>query len=246
MNTYRRLDELSLNAWAAPHVVLLDGWVLRYANGYTKRANSVNALYGGQMPLGDKIKQCEMFYGGKGLPTVFRLANFSQPEGLDGVLAAQGYEQADLTNVQTLKLGAYDGVGILPAFSPQPPLNKWMFHYQHLSGQDDVARGKHEALLGQGLMPAFYTTLSQNNQVVSCGALVLEGGYAGIFDIITHPNHRNQGHARQLVQHMLTLAQTHNSHTAYLQVMTANKPANHLYETMGFKTIYQYWYQIKR
>ena len=35
------LEELSINAWAPLKSMNYDGWVIRMANGYTKRANSI-------------------------------------------------------------------------------------------------------------------------------------------------------------------------------------------------------------
>jgi hypothetical protein len=51
----RRIEEVSLNAWPAIQQVLLDGWVLRFSRGYTKRADLVNALYSTRLELGEKI-----------------------------------------------------------------------------------------------------------------------------------------------------------------------------------------------
>ena len=41
----RRIEELALNACPALRTLLLDGWVARFANDYTRQANSVNSLY---------------------------------------------------------------------------------------------------------------------------------------------------------------------------------------------------------
>ena len=38
------LEHLAFNAWPALRVVVQGNWLLRFADGYTKRANSINAL----------------------------------------------------------------------------------------------------------------------------------------------------------------------------------------------------------
>lgn len=39
------IAEISLNAWCSLQQNLDDGWILRFADGYTKRVNSVNPIY---------------------------------------------------------------------------------------------------------------------------------------------------------------------------------------------------------
>ena len=94
MQFARRVEESGLNSWPALQQVLLDGWLLRFSGGYTKRANSVNALYDSHMDAEEKIRMCEVRYRERGLPAVFRITPFAVPSDLDRVLA--GRDEAKL------------------------------------------------------------------------------------------------------------------------------------------------------
>ena len=82
------IEELSLNAWASLQTVLYDGWVLRFANGYTKRANSVNPIHPSSLDIEEKIRFCENHYQDRNLPVVFKLTPTVYPSDLDEKLAA--------------------------------------------------------------------------------------------------------------------------------------------------------------
>ena len=58
----RRIEEVSLNSWPALQQILFDGWILRFSEGYTKRANSVNPLFASSMDVGEKVDTCERLY----------------------------------------------------------------------------------------------------------------------------------------------------------------------------------------
>src|SRR5260221_12454053 len=100
----RFIEELSLNALPSQQTVYYDGWIVRFANGYTRRANSVNPLYPSTIPLEEKIEYCEALYGSKGQSTIFKLTSAVQPESLPEFLSRRGYIQDALTSVQTASL----------------------------------------------------------------------------------------------------------------------------------------------
>src|SRR6478672_4265852 len=98
------LEERALNAWPALQTVHYDGWVLRFAAGYTRRANSVQPLYPGALPPAEKIAYCAAVYAGRGQPPIYKLTPAAQPAVLDQALADLGYRQEALTSVQTCAL----------------------------------------------------------------------------------------------------------------------------------------------
>ncbi len=104
--TLRALEEAALNAWPALQQILVDGWLVRFANGYTKRANSVNPLYESTQPVEAKIECCLALFQAQKLPPVFRLTPLAQPDDLDDRLARLGFSEQSRTSVQTLDLAA--------------------------------------------------------------------------------------------------------------------------------------------
>src|ERR1700758_2845407 len=82
-----RVEETCLNAWPALQEVLLDGWLLRFSQGLTRRANSAN-------PLGPGVRaapqDCQTLYRRQGLPTIFRVLSLIDPV-VDEKLEALGY-----------------------------------------------------------------------------------------------------------------------------------------------------------
>ena len=98
----RFLEELTFNALPALHTTFYDGWVLRFAAGYTRRANSVSALYPGYLAPEAKLAICETAYARAGLPTTFKLTSTPDHDALDDILDAHGYVYASGASVQTL------------------------------------------------------------------------------------------------------------------------------------------------
>src|SRR6202043_2459949 len=81
------VEEACLNAWPALREVLLDGWLLRFSEGLTRRANSANPL----RPVSHAhLRACAGLFRGLGLPPIFRGLSLIDPL-VDERLAEAGY-----------------------------------------------------------------------------------------------------------------------------------------------------------
>ena len=84
-----------------------------------------------------------------------------------------------------------------------------------------------------------------DNKTVGCGYGAVEKGYVGIFDIIVDKTHRGNGYGQDIMDGILSTAAHENIENAYLSVVVGNVPAENLYQKIGFKEIYRYWYRKK-
>ncbi|MDY7075430.1 MAG: GNAT family N-acetyltransferase [Chloroflexota bacterium] len=240
----RRIEEVSLNSWPALQQILFDGWILRFSEGYTKRANSVNPLFASSMDVDEKINTCERLYAERGLPTVFRLTPFSSPAGLDGVLEGRNYQKVAPTSV--LRLDLNDRI-VRPSPAAElrhERLDDWLDVFCRFGESSVDKHQTHKRILQAIPGKRFLASLVDSGQVVACGLGVLENGYLGLFDLITDPQRRNEGYGTQLVSSLLGLAQEEGCLHAYLQVVNRNAPARRLYAKLGFQEVYPYWYRV--
>ena len=241
----RQIEELSLNAWAANQTVALDGWILRFTNGYTRRANCVIPLYPGNQPLTEKISSCEDLYTSKNLPVIFKMTSASQPADLDGELANRGYIFDAETSVQALSLASNNF-----QFSPEVDLRDrpdetWFENLYRMAAITEKNRPTLQKIFSNIIPTQCYASIRSGDQIIACGLGVMQSGYIGLFDIITDPHYRNQGCAHKLIQSLLAWGQSQQTGFAYLQVMLNNLPALGLYQSLGFIEKYRYWYRVK-
>ncbi|MFC4099845.1 GNAT family N-acetyltransferase [Paenibacillus xanthanilyticus] len=236
------IEELSLNNWPALSTVLYDGWVLRFAEGYTKRANSVSPLYSGKCELSPKIDVCERIYRDNELQPVFKLTA-SAPDGLDRLLSDRGYEQVDITSVQTLELARLRDP--LPSeFSIETqPSEDWIADFCRLNGSALHHQPVMTRMLGKIRTTAGFIRLYEEGKAVACGFGVIERGYIGLYDIVTDPSCRNRGYAEQMILRLLHWGRHEGARSSYLAVVLNNAPARRLYAKLGYREAYRYWYR---
>ncbi|RJE89842.1 GNAT family N-acetyltransferase [Paenibacillus sp. 1011MAR3C5] len=238
---------MSLNGWPALQTVLYDGWLLRFADGYTKRSNSVQPIYGYSGNLDERIRHCEELYRAQGQPTVFKITPFVEPTHLDARLEELGYERIDHTQVKTASIVdlpvSHQGEG----FQCWTELtDEWLDTLARLQGLSDRQKETTRRMLaGQPLQKAF-GLYKRGGSPVAAGLIVLEDGCAGLYDIVTDARERGRGYGEGLTRGLLEWARGQGIRMAYLLVVKNNAAANRLYGKFGFKTRYEYWYRVKK
>lgn len=247
----RQIEEASLNAWPALQQILYDGWIFRFSEGYTKRANSVNSLCESKLKTESKVQFAEACYGKRCLPTIFRLTPFSRPSALDAYLAERGYELQDPTQVMVLDLA---NPGVSPELAAREAkgtlclveLDEWVRFSAELQNEPPTSRRVHQAILHAIPGETMPYVLRSGGTPVACAFGVAEQDRLGLFDVFVAPTCRNQGWGTALAGHILDRAKQDGLHWAYLQVTEGNEPAQRLYRKMGFRQLYRYWYRIRR
>ncbi|MBG0812707.1 N-acetyltransferase [Planomonospora sp. ID82291] len=258
-------DRLVDQAWPALSRTDSGGWTLRAAGGVTKRANSVLPL-GERRDLEAAVEAAEEFYAGRGLPCAFSVGAGAAAE-LDGLLEARGYRVVDPTLVMVAPLesvaavgGAGPGSAPVRGGEPRPggdgvpegggaeaevrlaaePDSTWLDVWWTVDGRGggDARETARRILTG---VPAVYGSLGAE----AVGRGVAQGEWFGIYCMATAAHARRRGHARRMLNALLSHGREQGARHAYLCVVEANAAARSLYERLGFTVSARYHYRVR-
>ena len=237
-------EELSLNAHPALQTQFYDGWALRFARGYTNRANSINPLYPSALDLQTKINECEKRYSAQGLPAVYKLTDGSDPD-IDNLLGQQGYTIVTPTYVMEMELqdtGLFSGDCVMTNRADDEWLNVYFSFGRYTDGNKMSAA---KQILDNVKNDMICGRLIKNGASVACGSTVIERGFAALLNVAVDATQRGKGYGTEICGSLLEAARRRGAHTAYLQAVQNNRVAVNLYSKLGFRHIYSYWYRVK-
>lgn len=235
-----RVEETCLNAWPALREVLLDGWLLRFSEGLTRRANSANAL--DALARAD-ARQCEALYRRQGLPAIFRVLTLLDPS-VDKQLDALGYASegescalyGDLDDVET---ASDSRVKLLPQPNPE-----WFAAMAALQNHTAEQARIYRRIIGQLAVPAVFAALSADDETVALAYGAMHRGLFCYQSVITGGRRRRQGHGHRIVTALAAWAKENGATGACLEVEAGNIPARALYDAIGLKKeLYRYHYR---
>lgn len=239
------IEELSMNAWPAISTVLYDGWVARLSGGYANRGNSISPIYPSRLRLEEKLDFCDRLYARHGLPANYKLTNGEEHKHIDEMLDKLKYKKIHETSIQVCQLREppgriADGIAIADDFS-----GPWMdsvIEFNRIAEKDVPAFRK---IVGNIAVEKFAVLKEAGGRIVGCGYGAVDGGYVGVYDIVVKEAERGKGYGREIVEAILSEAYRRGVRKSYLQVMLNNAVAWKLYEKLGYREIYQYWYRKK-
>ncbi|WP_201863013.1 GNAT family N-acetyltransferase [Microvirga soli] len=242
-----RVEEACLNGWPALREAVFDGWLIRLADGYTRRTNSVNLLSAGTLPLDHKVRYCEAVYAAQGQPTIFCIPTHADP-ALSRNLDQRGYcppEDESCVLYKDFAEAVPEAAGDV-VLEEGFPGEDWLNALARLHGQSEAARSTHCKILKSLSVPAVFAAVRGNDGRL--GALAygaVHDGLVCVNSVVTDPTCRRQGLARKAVVAVLGWAQERCRATgACLAVVADSAPARALYRDLGFnREVYRYHYR---
>lgn len=241
-----RLERAMLTSWPALSTAFDGDWVIRLADGVTKRSNSVTCLGDDDVDLDDRIDHVVRFFRERGLPAIFRLSPLAAP-ALDARLEQRGWRRFDETIVMTADLddiearteGAPDvHVDIAPS-----PDRAWIASCFRLDGADTSDLVTLETILKRLVPSAGYGRIEGDDRLDALALMVVDRELAGLFEVLTVKERRRQGLARTVLRQLYSWSRDQGATTGWLAVVADNLPAMRLYEDLGFHEVYRYHYR---
>jgi N-acetylglutamate synthase len=240
MDLVQACEERLVNLWPAAVTLMMEGWVIRMAHGYSGRANSASALVPGARFDTISLTQIEGLYRDAGLVPCVRVTPLADPSVAE-LLATRGYRFKDRAIGMIAKLDPNAAHVLDPdiRLDLRPP-RAWA---ESISSFQEPSKRSPDHLLsivGAIRLPAAFATLSQADAPVGYAYCGVDRGLAEIGSVMIHPDHRGNGCGRRLMQALMGFAAGQGATSVFLQVAETNASARHLYRALGFRDIYSY------
>jgi GNAT superfamily N-acetyltransferase len=237
-----RLEKLAFAGWPALESREDAGWRLRFSSGYTKRANSINALGPDASTDAGTVARLEAIYRERGLPPVWRLSPLAPPAVLE-VLAQRGYRAIERSLVQVCPLGAAFTAAPEVAIHPRPT-ESWLAAFATHSPVWPEHRDTMRRMLQSIAAPVGFAFVEEAGQPMAMAIGAVDGDSMGLFDVLVMPAARRRGLARKVTESLYAWARGQGARFAWLQVVATNEAALPLYAAQGFRTAYAYEYRV--
>ena len=236
------LETAALSTWPALRVVHDGHWLWRWANGYTKRANSLNFLDPSDgADAAARLDHAARLSRRNGIGFVVRSSPLTPPEVM-AELDRRGFEVFEESLMLWRRL---DG----PAVASDPDViigpaddPTWLEAQSALSGYTPEIQRALAAILCVYGVPAWGLTLVEDGVPVASALLAIASGVACLTNVVTDPAKRRRGFAARMIGVAMAKAVQEGAAIGAHAVIATNDPARALYAGTGYGDLYRYRY----
>jgi GNAT superfamily N-acetyltransferase len=247
----REIQETFLNSWPSKDYYFLNGWILRFNDGITDRANAVVPLnYYGSNP--DKnIKDVEKIYRKINLIPSFMIYDHCKPDNLKSLLLNRGYNVVSPTRVMT---STPDDL-INPSLNTEFEYNffddrvhnfsRFISKFSHWteSEQECISRLTNRIIIPKS---KFIIVKNEKNTIACMMGVLTNNFHLYIADVLVDPSFRRKQIASTMFYKLINeWAIQKGVKTIWLQVEVQNVKAVKLYQKLGMKIAFSYCYLKK-
>jgi N-acetylglutamate synthase len=240
-----RIERAGVRAWPALEAAALDGWLWRYSDGGSQRANSVSALAFTGHDMTAAIDDAERRYRARGVGAMFQVSDVSVPTGLDGELAARGYGINDACVTLVKRIDRIDAATEVPAGFTifETAATDWFDCY---AGVITPARRRIAPQILAGVpAPRAFCALMRDGTVVATALGVADDGIVIVECVATRLEARGTGAASAVMRGLEAWAADQGCVVAALQAVAANAPAQALYRSLGYHAHGRYHMRVQ-
>jgi GNAT superfamily N-acetyltransferase len=237
-----RIEHACFRAWPALRDERISGWLLRFSEGLTRRANSANPL---QTTLADPdhlIAACESRYRAHGLPMFFRIPSLIDLAMLE-CLERRGYkaEGESLVMYGTMEEAAAQPDDHTELLSK--PNEEWLRAMSALQNYTQDRSVTYAKIVTSIAVPAAYISLRDKERIIALAYGAIYDGLLCFESVVTDAAFRGRGNARRMLASLIDWGKAAGAEGLCLQVEASNQPARRLYSGLGLKELYRYHYR---
>lgn len=245
----KRYQEFLMNSWPAKHYYFLNGWVLRFTEGVTYRANSVFPIRytGTKKTLDVDIDFVEKAYNAYELPPIFTMPEYFEPKFLQNILEKRGYYSFDHTITLGLEINEIQVKNVNSDFeylildSRVKEFSELLANFSKRNEQEqEIIQKINQRII---IPKKCYILVKYEGEIIgTLFAVLIPQGYMYVGDVFVHPDHRRRQVATSMLGKLVDKWKVNEVKYIWLQVEKDNFEALNLYYKLGMKKLYDYFY----
>lgn len=240
--TIASLELLAHRTWPCRTEDRLGDWILRAADGFTRRANSCLALGDAGVALHEALERVEQWYRERELEPCFKIVPGADPR-LDPLLQERGWEIVTPSRTLIRAIGPDLPAPGADFFGTRLPDPDWLRTVSLWDGESPDKARRH-AELALRVPSAGYLRWLTSAGTQAVGMVALEDQNSFLYDVVVHPDRRGRGIGRAFCSAALSWSAQTGARSMALQVLESNTVARALYASLGFIDHHPYHYRV--